>query len=360
MKIGFDARFITKNKRGIGKYSANLLSNLLRIDSRNKYILYFDKEFDESFLPSGSKFELRSTGNGHSVLYEQYFLPKQIQKDKLDLFHSPGNIPPILCSTKKVVTLHDTIMFQPEMSIQGGLYNFYLRKALLSSTKTIRKIITISNHSKNDIIKLFPWTEEKIVVIHEAVDDRFKPLQDENAMETTLKKYKVRQPFILHFGSNDPRKNTLRAIKVYHRLTKENNIPHQLILVGLGRKKNTPIDAYLNEYNLNRQVVSIEFLPEDDLPSFYHGAAFLLYISLYEGFGLPPLEAMACCTPVVASNVSSIPEIVGEGAVLVDPRDESGIYKSCVRILNCKNGNKELIERGLENLKHFLGKKALI
>ena len=358
MKIGFDARFITKQKRGIGKYSFNLLSNLLRIDNKNKYILYLEKSSDRSCLPANGELELRNIGNGHSTLWEQYFLPQQIKRDKLDLFHSPGNIPPILCKTKRVVTLHDTIMFQPEMSRGSGWYDFYLRKALSYSIGRVNRIITISNNSKKDIIKLFPRVEQKVEVIYEGVEERFEPLRDEGKMEPILKRYGVNKPFILHFGSNDPRKNTLKVIKVYHRLAKEQNIPHQLVLLGFRQEKKTPIDFYLKKNDLTERVISISFLSENDLPNFYQGANFLLYPSLYEGFGFPPLEAMACGTPVIVSNVSSIPEIVGEAAILVNPIDESEMYKACTEVLDNRNKRRELIRKGFKRVKDFSWEKT--
>lgn len=358
MKIGFDARFITKERRGIGKYSFNLLWNLLRMDKENKYILYFEKDLDRSFLPPNGKFELRNIANEHSVLYEQYFLPRQIKRDELDLFHSPGNIAPILCKARRVVTLHDTIMFQPEMFRESGWYNFYLRTAVSKSVRNVNRIITVSDYSKNDIIRLFPQVGQKVEVIYEGIEGRFKPLRQKSKIEGVLKIYEVSQPYILHFGSNDVRKNTLRVIKVYHRLLEEENIPHQLVLLGVGQEKETPIHLYLKENDLEAKVISIPFLPEDDLPGFYQGADFLFYPTLYEGFGFPPLEAMACDTPVITSVVSCLPEIVGEAAILVDPTDELEMYNACLEISKNEDRRGESIRKGRERIKQFSWEKT--
>lgn len=353
MRIGIDARFLANQRRGIGRYSFNLISRLLRMDEKNHYILYFDRNFDKSFMFNYGNYEYRCMGNGNFTLWEQYYLPKQLRHDQLDLFHSPGNIPPFLSKTKRVITLHDTMMFQPEMSTGSWWYNVYLRTALSLSMEKMNRIITISNHSKKDILRLFPQIAQKVDVIYEAVEEKFGPSKDENKIELVLRKYKITRPFILHFGSNDPRKNTLMAIRVYHRLLKEQGIPHKLLLLGFRLVNKTQIDCYLKENNLTERVISVDFLPDDDLPCFYQDADFLLYPSLYEGFGLPPLEAMACATPVVASNTSSIPEIVDGAAILVDPTNESEIYKSCIELLYNGDKRKELIAQGLERVKQF-------
>lgn len=354
MRIGIDARFLTDQRRGIGRYSFNLITRLLGMNGDNQYVLYFDKNFDRSVLPRRGNYECRCIGNGNSIFWEQYYLPKQLRRDQLDLFHSVGNIPPVFSRVRRVLTLHDTIMFHPGLCSKGmRRYNFYFRTALRHSVNRIDRIITVSRNSQEDIIRLFPEARAKVEVIHEGIEKAFHPMKDQNKINCILQKYNIKRPFILHFGSCEPRKNTSRVLRVFHRLIDKKTIPHNLVLLGFGGKKSGLIDTYLNKNNLKARVIDAGFVPEEELPYFYNGADLLFYPSLYEGFGFPPLEALACGTPVVTSRISSLPEIIGKAAVYVDPKDELEMCAACLETLHNRQLREKLKADGLKRAKGF-------
>jgi glycosyltransferase involved in cell wall biosynthesis len=208
------------------------------------------------------------------------------------------------------------------------------------SARKASKIIAISENTKKDIIDYFRIDEEKIRVIYLGVDRQFSPQPDTNEVGV-LSKYNLPRGYILSVGTLEPRKNILRLINAYKMVASTGEPVPKLVIVGGQGWRNEDLGKLVRESGLADRVVLVGYVPDEDLPTLYRNAAVFVYPSLYEGFGLPPLEAMACGTPVITSNISSIPEVVGDAAILIDPYNTTEIAQAIASVLN----NKELRDR---------------
>lgn len=366
MLIGIDARFAVHNRRGIGNYTLKLIQNLGEIDNQNEYILYTDRDDTEEVLPRQKNFRIKKLHPSNYLIWEQIALPMQARKDSLDILHCTGNTAPIYLNTKikLISTIHDVMYLKDYSAIPQSLsiyqrWGRIYRKMIVSLTiKHVAKIITVSNFSKNDIKEHFPSIKnEGIDVIYEAADERFRVVDRNDATVKIKNKFGIAGSYILSLGATDPRKNTELVIKKYIELRREKKIEEKLVIVGMPNWRQTKFYNMAYESSFAEDIMFTDFISEEDLVLLYNCATVFLYPSLYEGFGIPPLEAMACGVPVITSNTTSIPEIVGNAALLINPRDGKELEKVLLNLLNDEMLRKDLIKRGLEQVKNFSWKK---
>ena len=276
----------------------------------------------------------------------------QARRRHLALVHDPtGTMPLGLCPAKRVTTICDAIPFvYPEVS--AALDRLIYRLWLPQAVKHAGAVITISQHSKRDLEKYLKIPGRKISVIPEAAGPKFR-LLDEAEIAPVLERAGVQRPYILYVGSVEPRKNLLRLLDAYHELLKWS--PRwQLVIVGARNYwKSSPVVHKVEQLGLQAQVKFTGYIPDEDLPALYNGAELFCFPSLYEGFGLPVLEAMACGVPVVTSETSSLPEVAGEAAMLVDPYNSGEIAAAMRRVLEDTGLAGELRQRGLEQAAQF-------
>jgi glycosyltransferase involved in cell wall biosynthesis len=268
-----------------------------------------------------------------------------------DMFHGTNYALPRARSACLVVTVHDLALLRYPHLGTAALSRF-IRQMTRSVTEA-KRVIAVSDATRRDIIDLLGTPAEKIRVIHNGYDQRFRPLPHTEARARVGERYGLSEPYILHVGTLEPRKNLETLISAYARLRRERYIPHGLVLVGDRGWKYDPIFQLVDQLGLRNAVRFTGAVPADDLPALYNAADLFVYPSLYEGFGLPPLEAMACGTPVVTSNVSSLPEVVGDAALLVDPHDEGALAEAMARVLSDVELRRHMRERGLERARHF-------
>lgn len=353
MKIGIITDSMNGDRAGIGSYTYNLVKNLLKIDKENEYKLIHRyptddpiyTEADEIIAPY-PKIPLKKTiGNNIS-------LPLKLKPYKLDLIHDPSQISPFLFnpSHRKVLTIHDLspILF-PET--HGRIHVLLQKHIFPRSLKHVDRIITVSDSTKNDVIRYLKVRKSKITTIYNGVDEVFQVLCDD-ATESVKKKYRIKNPFILYVGTLEPRKNIPVLLKAFY-LLKKKGIGHRLVIAGGKGWKYENIYKTLNELNLQKEVIFTGYVQYEDLPKLYNAADIFIYPSLYEGFGFPPLEAMACGTPVIASNTSSLPEVVGNAGMLVDPLDAAKIADAMRKVLNNEDVRERMIQMGLERVSMF-------
>lgn len=366
MRIGVDARVLLKPKSGIARYLRNLITNLLLIDQKNRYILFTDKKGDFDFsapnceerviwLPNLGKDWIRHLG---SPVWMNFYLPWGLRREHIDLLFCPNSISPIRRTCKKLLVIHD---FYPILFPQlvGRFYTFYLRRTFLSEMKEVSKIITVSHNSKKDVIELFNVPEDKIKTIHSGVESIFEPISNRKLLNEKLQKYDlVDKDFILYVGGLIPRKNVVRLIKAYYELRKSKIIKHRLVIVGGERGPYLHIEKLVKTLGLENDVILTGYVADEDLPYIYNKADLFVYPSLYEGFGFPPLEAMACGTAVVSSDVSSIPEITEDAAVLVNPNDITAIREGMSKVLTNDDLRQNMIRKGLKRARLFSWKKT--
>ena len=367
MLIGMDARFAVSNRRGIGNYVLQLIRNLSKIDNMNRYILYVDNDDRENVFPKQENFRIRKLSPSNYILWEQISLPMWAKRDNVDILHCPGNTAPVYLDAqiKLVVSLMD-VMYLKSFSVLAKSESLYqrmgrtYRKMLVPRIiERASKIITISNFSKDDILSHFQGLKHhQIVVTYLAVDDKFH-LVDRNDIKARIKaKLRIEGKYILSLGGSDPRKSTELVIEKFIELKDEGRIEEKLVIVGIPNWRRTKFCKMVKESRYSRDIIFTDFVAEGDLVLLYNGATVFLYPSLYEGFGIPPLEAMACGVPVISSDRTSIPEIVGDAALLINPTDGEELKKELTNVLNNESLRNELTTRGYKQPKKFSWRKT--
>ena len=368
MRIGIDARLALYSKRGHGRHIYNLIHNLAKIDSTNEYILYLDRPDEEGCLPTTSNFSKKVIKSWNYLLWEQLLLPIRLWIDKPDLVHFTNHTAPWICPVRNVVTIHDLIFLNSEIPPSPVLYQRFGRfyKALTTPFRARRadRVIACSNFTKGDIVKLLDLPEERIDAILEAVDPQYKLVDDSYLLEMIKQKYGIGKDFILGLGGQDPRKNTSSIIRACKKMKDRYSCKHHLVIAGLENWLKSPVFGLVQDLGLRDSVKFTGFVSDKDLVLLYNAAALFVYPSLSEGFGFPALEAMACGTPVITSNVTALPEVVGDAAILVDPKDIDGLVEAMHDVLSQNSLRLRLIEKGLKRVKHFswetFAKKTLL
>jgi glycosyltransferase involved in cell wall biosynthesis len=365
MRIAIDGRTIVTNRTGVGVYADRLVRSLLELDHTNEYTLFLVE--DNPTLQAPNLLKVMITGYtrmGPNRFWENILLPSYLKKHKIDIFFSPAYVLPILRGSrtssgatrtpKFVVTLHDLVAYvYPEtFTLKMKLWqHLYVGNAV----RTADRILADSEATKRDILKYYEIPEHLIDVVHLAVGERFKPLRDPRRLEEVRKRYNLPVNFILYVGTLEPRKNVARLAKAYSLLPEDVMSRYSLVLAGAPGWFSSGIVEAIEALNLGDRIRRIGYVDLEDLPAIYSLATTFAYLSLYEGFGAPPLEAMACGTPVICSKTSSLPEVVGDAGVLVDPFDINQIKAQLQRLLEDPAWRKQLSEAGIERAKKFNG-----
>lgn len=351
MKIGFDISILPLG-RGVGKYIYELLKGYAAIDNVNEFRLFFNspKSLPTNLnIPNFRIQRYRIPNKILSILWLTLRFPsiKHFIGD-VDLFHSPAHSPVYaICPPAKnwIVTVHDLFTFKLR-------YKKKTRKKEMKILKLIEKeaahIITVSESTKRDLLEIIPSVASRTSVIYEGIGEKYTVL---DGYEQILNKYKLPDKYILFVGSADHNKNLTRLLDAFKNIS--NLIDYDLVLVGDLKWRYQKVIEYINAKRLKERVILPGYIKEEDLPAVYNGADLFVSPSLYEGFGLTLLEAMACGTPVITSNISSMPEIVGESGMLVDPYDTEMIGDAIMYLLENGSIRKKLIDEGLEHIKRF-------
>jgi glycosyltransferase involved in cell wall biosynthesis len=359
MRIGIDARMYRSSVAGIGRYSQNLIKNLLEIDHENQYVLFMTSEDEKEFKIQISNLKMTMQNAKiiianipHYSIAEQTKLPKIIAKEKLDLMHFLNFNFPVRYKGKFIVTIHDlTLFFYPETAKQT---NFIKRLAFSGifnkAVKNAQKIIAVSQNTKDDIIKKFALVKDKIEVIYEAADDRIFNEVSEKDIEAIKSRYGIGDtPVILYVGQMRPHKNVAGLIEAFKILKKEKSA--KLVLLG---KSNDEID----KIGKIRDIVMPGFVADKELSAWLKIADVFCFPSFYEGFGLPGLEAMQAGTPVLAAKASSLPEIYQDAALYFDPSKSQDIADKIKLVLENQKLRDDLIKKGKEVVSQYSWKKT--
>jgi glycosyltransferase involved in cell wall biosynthesis len=361
MRIALNAHLLsfgpTHRAAGISWYIRNLISALRQIDTQNDYYAFFGDhrlppEFRNAarFQPVISRWP--TVRPMVRLLWEQLAQPLLLRSLKVDLLHSMGYVQPYFCPCRSVVTVHDlSFMLFPEYF--NRLNRLYLTHFTRFSVRRADRVLAVSDSTRKDVIRLLGVSPDRVVTVHSGIQPGFEPLQNKAQVEAFRKSRQVDFPFILFVSTLEPRKNAERLVEAFALLRKQTNLPHKLVLGGAKGWLYSSIFKTIERLELQDAVILPGFVPAADLPLWYNCADLFVYPSLYEGFGSPPLEAMACGTPVVASNSSSLPEVVGDAGLLVAPTDVEGLARAMVRILTDPSLKAELIGRGIRQAAAF-------
>ena len=326
MRIGIEAqRIFRKNKHGMDYVVLQEIKELQKMDTRNEYFV---------FVAPGEAPTHEETKNVHIIeiggnfypLWEQFTSPKAVKELNLDMLHCTSNTAPIHCKVPLILTLHDIIFLEPRDKSNKSLYQnlgwFYRRLVVPKILKKCKCIITVSNFERDNIVSKLNIPQERITMIYNGYNEWFKPIQD---VDQVYKKYIDDLGYCFFLGNTDPKKNTERTLIAYSMYLEKSDIKRKLLMADLDKGYLDDIIERNHIENIRNYIVMPGYIVNSDLPYIYNNAFAFLYTSLRESFGIPLLEAMACGTPVITSNTSSMPEIGGANAILVNPESPEEI-----------------------------------
>jgi len=354
MRVGINGLFWEQETTGSGQYTRCLTRELMALET--EYTLFLPRHKPGTGDPHHRFIDTPFSGNENlaKVWFEQISFPRACRG--MDVAHVPYFAPPLYPSTPTVVTIHDLIPLILPTYKGSILVRFYTRLVSIAA-KRAQAIITDSESSKRDIINLLKIPGERIHVIPLAVDERLKPEVGTAELDRVRRKYSPPQEFILYLGGFDQRKNLNILFKGFRGLKEKLGDKYPLIIAGTLPSKDTAFFPHprrlAEESGVSDAVRFIGWVPEEEKPALYSLALLFLYPSLYEGFGLPPLEAMACGTPVIVSNAASLPEVVGDGGVLVDPREPQAWAEAMVGMLTNPQRREEFSAKAAAQAQKF-------
>ena len=369
MIIGIDGRELERGKvTGIGRYLLNFLKFATTFKKDYQFILY-GNQFTRLDYKSPN-LTLKIILERITITWDQVLLPAHLKNDKVDVFLSPYIKAPFFSPCPYITTIHD-LLFLSTPDYTGWKYKLYNETFKIFGrviSKRAKAIITDSEYSKKDIIKIFGVDEEKIHAIPLGISSEYKPIKDVSSIERVKNIYNIRGRYILYVGNFKPHKNIKRLIEAFAEATLhllpplqkggEGGFPDFKLVLGGKRDKFVPLLEKLAESLAMRdKVIFTDFIKDEDLPYLYSGAEVFIYPSLYEGFGLPVLEAMACGTPVICSNTTSLPEVVGDSGILINPEDVKNISSAIITLLKADKLREDLRKKGLERAKEFTVEK---
>jgi glycosyltransferase involved in cell wall biosynthesis len=351
MRIAIDARKL--HDFGIGTYIRNLLKGLARVDQATEYVVLCRPADVDPIGELGGNFRpVIETSRPYSVS-EQLRIPVSLVRERVHLLHEPHYVLPPATRCRSVVTIHDCIHLMFPQYLPGALAHVYARASMWSAVRKADRVLTVSEASKRDILRFFDIPRDKVEVIYNAIDERFLEAPDEERMDLIRQRYQLQHPFLLYVGNIKPHKNLERLIDAFGRARTHGLEDLRLIIIGDELSKYPALRQAVHRHRLDKYVRFLGFQPYETLSAFYRLARAFVFPSLYEGFGLPPLEAMACGTPVITSNVSSLPEVAGGAALLVDPYDPASIAEAIGRAVTDDGLRSEMVRRGLARARDF-------
>lgn len=360
MRIGIDARTVT-NRRGIGNVVFHLLRGLAHIPDDFTCVIYVDDPGAHELVPDDARFSVKILRPMLYPVWEQVSLPLSVIHDQLDILHCPGNSAPVFLpgSVKLVLSIMDVMYMFPASKLpkSPSLYQRigreYLKHIVPIVARRAAAIITISASSRDDILQYLDLPKERVSVAWLAANEACRTIPEASELNFVRTKYDLNSPFILTLGAVDPRKNTAKIIEAYAKFRRQFTGPFKLAVIGLPANGMGAFRSLAERLGVGKEVIFAGFVSESDLVALYNSADLFLYPSLYEGFGLPILEAMVCGTPVITSPSGSIPEIAGDAVVMVNPRDVNEIVAAMMRVTSDTVLHGNLIAMGKKQAEAF-------
>ncbi len=360
MRIGIDYNAALKQGGGIGRYTRGLVNELVTRSDDDQFVLFFNHPRGQrpprAFPDRANVVErpLAVPDRWLTVLWHRLHVPIPIDlvTGAVDVFHFPDFVLPPVRRGATVVTVHDlSFLIHPETADEG--LRLYLERTVPLAVRGADHVFVDSANTQNDLICLLDADPRRVDVVYPGIDAGFAPVTDPVNLGEVRHRYALHHPYILHVSVIEPRKNLPRLFAAYARLRRDTGCRHRLMIAGgLGWMYESVFQA-VEELELSDSVVFLGRVPEADLPALYTLADLFVYPSLYEGFGIPPLEAMACGTPVVTSNVSSLPEAVGDAGLMANPTDIEGLADAMAQVLTNPALAEDLSRRGIARAAQF-------
>lgn len=356
-RIGLDARHVYRQRAGIGQYTYNLIKHVTRLEKHASFFLFVDTTPKETL--DARHITIRKLGidlkgfnwprKFYSPFWMNFLLPKYINK-QIDIFHSPNYLLPLSICCRSVVTVHDLIFLKyPET--YDFLYPRYLKLLVPKSLQKADKIIAVSKTTRNDLLEWLDIEEKKISVIYNGIGGEFVPIEDKGLLEQKAQELNLPNDFLLYVGTVESRKNLAVLLYAFRELKTKHQIPHKLLLVGKKGQGWQEIRNLPSKIGVENDVIFRGYVRTEDLVYLYNLADVFIYPSIYEGFGIPVFEAIACGTPVVASNTSSIAELAQGCARLVNSGSSEEFASGVSILLSNMEVRKKLLDAGMSRVK---------
>lgn len=348
MKIAFSARGLSIPSGGARQFIKSLIPALAKQQGDDKLFIFYNQEKFLGLALNCSEIVIKSKNR---IWWDFVLLPKMLRKLKVDAVIFPKNVVPFFTGCHCHVVIHDLAYFDRRLSAYPLLDTIYMRTLIPYSVHRAAGVFAVSENTKKDIIRYTNCDPKKITVAYEAADKIYQPIKDHSRLIQVKQRYDLPEKYILYAGSLSPRKNIVRLLKAFSHI--RNRIPHSLVLTGSKSWKDTSVFETMRRLNLSNRINQLCYVEHEDMPALYNLADVCVYPSLYEGFGLPILEAMQCGCPLVASNATSIPEVAGNAAILVDPYNVDAFAGAIYKVLTDDMVRKKLIKAGFEQAKKF-------
>ena len=354
MRIGIEAqRIFRNNKHGMDYVVLQEIIELQKMDTKNEYFVFVAPGPDRCIEDSHNIHVIEVEGSFYPT-WEQIALPKAVREAKVELLHCTSNTAPLRCDIPLILTLHDIIFLEPRDKRNRSLYQnlgwFYRRLVVPRILKKCHRIITVSEFERNNIIQKLGLSKKQVTMIYNGYNEWFRPMEDP---ECVFAKYMAERGYLFFLGNTDPKKNTERTLIAYSKYLERSAIKRKLLMADLDKQYLDDIIKRNHIENIRRNIFMPGYIVNTDLPYVYSAAFAFLYTSLRESFGIPLLEAMACGTPVVTSNTSSMPEIGGQDAILVNPENADEICDQLLRLEEDESFYQQQVEMGMKRAKLF-------
>ncbi|MCU0644036.1 MAG: glycosyltransferase family 4 protein [bacterium] len=358
MNITIDARLVLNTMTGIGNYLIHLIEALLKIDTKNLYRIVIDENLNQDHpVNQWKQRNLITEKIGiKPVRPGQHFLvPLKLRGKEVDVYHYPHFDLPMMQRYRSVVTIHDLkYIIAPELFLEfSSLKKTYMSFFYRMSCRKAKKIIVVSESTKLDLVRLFHVPPENVAVIPLASNSNFKLAANKQKIQSKLAKLRLNKKFFLVVGERRPHKNLVRIIEAFQIFKKHGFDDYKLLIIGKKYGSYSEPEKKIEQLNLTEDVILKGYVSDEELPLYYQGAEAFLFASLYEGFGIPILEAMSCGTPVITSNISSLPEVAADAALCINPVSSSAIAEAMERLVLQPELKADLITKGLKRAKMY-------
>ena len=358
LHIGIDAHAIGARQGGNETYIRQLILALAELDQENRYSIYLAEreaveEWRSLFARAYPNFSVRRLPRPTPIVRAPVALAVELRRRPVDLLHVQYTAPPF-CPVPVVATIHDLAFeHHPETFTRRG--SWQMKLTVRRTARRAARVATVSEFSREDLLRTYRLSPERVVVTYNGVEPRFQPIPEDRREAASVRdRWGIAGPYILALGSLQPRKNLPRLIRAYGALRRRHpQISHQLVIAGRDLWLTGEIHRQVAEEPWAREIVRTGYVPDEALPALYRNADLLVYPSFFEGFGLPPIEAMACGVPVVTSHVGSLPEVCGEAAAWIDPFDEDSIERVMLEVLTNPDRQASMRAAGLEQARRF-------
>ncbi len=363
MKIGIEGqRLFRKKKHGMDMVALELIRNLQEIDHENEYFIFVKPDEDDQVLKETPNFKIVKLNGGSYPMWEQFALPKAAHQAGCQILHCTSNTAPVNCKIPLMVTLHDIIYMESNyLRILTGnatsyqkFGNLYRKMVVPRVVKMSQKIITVSHFEKTRIDEFFGMKgDNRLTAVYNGVSGHFKPVTDQLELKRVKEKYRLPDRFFFFLGNTDPKKNTKGTLKAFSDFIQQTGSDHKLVMLDYDLSELEKLLTEIGDKTLINRIGLTGYVVNTDLPAIYCQCEAFLYPSLRESFGIPMLEAMACGAPVITSNTSSMPEIAGTAALIIDPYKPEQITDALIQVTTNQNLKQQMIEKGWQQSAKF-------